>query len=729
MASKGSFVNRHRSHCTKVSLLSVAAMVGVSVSGAFANDFVTNIPESVLMASEPTYPSGYKVEFLDSPKFTGSLVEVPQTVSIISNTVMEDQGVTTLREVLRNVPGISIQAGEGGVPAGDQLSIRGYSARTDLFVDGVRDIAGYSRDPFNFEQVEVIKGPASSYSGRGSAGGSVNLISKKPTEENFTHVSAGIGTEDYMRATLDTNQVISDEVSVRLNAMVHDASIAGRDKVKQSRWGVSPSMTMGQKGNTQFTLSYFYMEQDNLPDYGIPWVPFNTGALANESNQPAPVDFSNFYGLTSRDREETSTHIATGIINHEFSESVKFRNLLRYAEVNRFSIITAPRFESINENTDITRGDWKDRDQRDSILANQSDVTTTFETGNVSHTLVSGIEWSLEKETRYRLSPTGEASDSTNLWSPTPADRYAENLQRNGIKLVSEGNTLAAYVFDTLTLNEQWRVHAGLRWDRFELEFDNDGMDLGRVDKMISWKAGVVYRPRDNGSIYAGFGTAFNPSTESLVLSTSNTSLTGNAGVKPEESHSFEAGTKWDLFNGQLSLNAAIFQTQKVNARTQDPDDPNDSIVLKGEQRVRGFECAVVGSLTENWTLLAGYTLMDSEVLKSKDPNEKGKELGNTPRHSLSLWTTYRFNSKFEIGAGLNHVGERFNRTGDNNNRRAAPEYTTGNVMLSYLVREGVTLKLNASNLTNEEFIDFVGGGHFIPGQGRLVTFSTEIKF
>src|SRR5688500_13838016 len=209
---------------------------------------------------------------------------------------MEQQNVTTLRDVLRNVPGISYQAGEGGVPAGDNLSIRGFSARTDIFVDNVRDFGGYSRDPFNLEQVEVAKGPASSYAGRGSTGGSINLVSKRPTLDPFYAGSFGVGTEDYKRLTLDLNQPITgspvDGTALRLNGMWTDSGVSDRDVVNNERWGIAPSVAFGLGTPTRLTLSYFHLEQDNIPDYGIPWVPANTNAfLRRYSNQAKPVDF------------------------------------------------------------------------------------------------------------------------------------------------------------------------------------------------------------------------------------------------------------------------------------------------------------------------------------------------------------------------------------------------------------------------------------------------------
>ena len=318
-----------------------------------------------------------------SPKFTEPLRDIPQTINVITSAVMEQQGATTLREVLRNVPGITFQAGEGGVPAGDQLSIRGFSARTDIFVDGVRDFGGYTRDSFNLEQVEVAKGPASGITGRGSTGGSINQVSKTPGLTASYGGSLGGGNAEYARSTLDINQPIAalPGTAVRLNAMWNDAGVPGRDNVESQRWGIAPSIAIGLGTPTRASLSYFHLAQDNLPEYGIPWVPVNTNPeLAAYSNDRPPVDQSNFYGLKARDYENTATDMGTLQVDHDFSGTTTLRNITRYGVTDRDSVITAPRFVSVNTSTMLNR-QLQSRDMEDGILANQTNLTARFQTG------------------------------------------------------------------------------------------------------------------------------------------------------------------------------------------------------------------------------------------------------------------------------------------------------------------------------------------------------------
>ena len=217
---------------------------------------------------------------VDSPKLTEPLRDIPQTITVIPRAVIEEQGATTLRDVLRNVAGITFQAGEGGVPAGDELSIRGFSARTDMFVDGVRDFGGYARDSFNMEQVEVAKGPTSALAGRGSTGGAIDQVSKSPVAAPVMDATFGAGTASYQRSTIDINQPLDGSpvpgTAVRLNAMWTDTDVPNRDVVTGERWGLAPSLALGVGSSTRANVSYFKLKQDNIPEYGLPWVPVNT---------------------------------------------------------------------------------------------------------------------------------------------------------------------------------------------------------------------------------------------------------------------------------------------------------------------------------------------------------------------------------------------------------------------------------------------------------------------
>jgi catecholate siderophore receptor len=664
----------------------------------------------------------------ESRKYTEPLRDIPQTITIVPRTVIEDQNATTLRDVLRNVTGISMQAGEGGVPAGDNLSIRGFSARTDIFVDGFRDFGGYSRDPFNVEQVEVSKGPASTFAGRGSTGGTVNLASKAPVLESFQTASFGLGNAGYKRGTFDLNLPFQDfavaGTSFRLNAMWTDSDVASRDVVTNQRFGFAPSLSLGLGTPTRLTVSYSRLGQDNLPDYGIPWVPADNVPLEEYRNQAPPVEFSNFYGLSARDYEDTTTDLATVDFEKDINPSVTLTNVVRYGRTDRDSVITSPRFESPTS-TDIRRTDWKSRDQVDDLLGNQLNLVTRFETGSARHAVASGLELSSEGSINYTRVETGVEPGPTDLFDPHPADPYTGAIQRNGAFNESDALSTAVYAFDTVELDERWQVTGGLRWERFDLDYltvTAEGVETpsGRVDEMLSWRAGLIHRPRSNGSIYLGAGTSFNPSSEGLTLSPAT------ADVEPEKSFSIEAGTKWDLVSRRLGVSAAVFRTEKVNARTPgiNPGDP--PTVLDGKHRVDGIELGATGAPAEGWELFAGYTFMASEITESNNPLEVGNEFGNTPKHSLTVWSSHALSSRFEAGMGVRYVGDRYN---NNTVTRLAPGYWLFDAMAAYRVNELLTLRLNGNNLGNATYIDRIGGGHFVPGDGRTLMLTASVDF
>lgn len=707
-----------------VSAISVALASGAGFAHAETDSGAAAVLPTISVEGAQT--ESFKPEKASNPQYTAPLLDTPQTIHVVPAAVIEEREATTLRDVLRNVPGISIQAGEGGAPPGDQMSIRGFSARTDIFIDGVRDFGGYSRDPFNVEQVEVSKGPSGSYTGRGSTGGSVNLVSKAPSLQDSVSGSLGAGTEKYQRTTLDINKAVSDSTAIRINMMQHEQDVAGRDEVYTQRSGIAPSVAFGVGTDTRLTLSYFHMTQDNMPDYGIPWVPSTNTALAGFQNSVAPVDYSNFYGLVARDYEHIQNDLATIEFEKDISERVTLRNITRYGRTHRDFVATAPRFVA-DTSTDVRRSDDKNRDQIDEVMTNMTDATFHFSTGNVAHALVTGFEFTREfEENKLRASSSPDSAD-TDLFNPTPADPYTEALVYTGERRESTAKTTAVFIGDTLDLNDKWQLNLGARFDHFRMKY-RAAETFRQTDDMLSWRAGAVYKPAHNGSIYVGYGVSFNPAAEGLSLSGNNAAARrpGRLGLDPEESRTVELGTKWELANDRLLVNAALFRTDKTNAVTQDPANPNDINVLDGEQRVEGVELGMTGDITEAWQVYAGYTWMTSEVLASKNPLEVGKDVSNTPENSLSAWTSYQLTPVVSVGAGAQYVDARYS---NNTNARQAPDYWIYDAMATWAVDEAFSVRLNIKNLTDEDYIDQVGGGHVVPGEGRLAVASLDFKF
>jgi catecholate siderophore receptor len=658
---------------------------------------------------------------ISSTKYTEPLRNIPQTISIIPQAVIEEQGATTLRDVLRNVPGLTIAAGEGGAPAGDNLTLRGFSARNDVFIDGARDLSPQARDPFNLEQVEVVKGPASAFNGRGSTGGSINLVSKAPSPQTFYGFALNFGTDKTKRVTADINVPLEGiglgkRTAFRLNLLAHESGVAGRDVIENQRWGIAPSIAFGLGTTTRLTLSYFKMKQDNISDYGIPWVPATNNVLVAFRDKPAPVRRNTFYGFKERDKEKLKADLFTLRFEKDFSDSLSLRNQLRYGDSTRDSIATPPRFAS-NDSTVIYR-ELRSWVTDDKIIDNQTDLRARFSTGKVQHTVTGGL--AITRETNERVNRSAPNATTT-LFNPNANDPYTGTLSVSPFVGNVKGNSLAAYAFDTVKFGDKFEVNGGLRYDYFDVKgVTTTPAPISKIDRLLSFRAGAVYKPKPNGSIYFGYGTSLNPSLEGLSYSTANTK------IDPEKTHTYEAGSKWDLFKERFSLSGAVFRVDKDNARTPGllPDDPPQ--VLDGQQSVNGLELAATGSLTREWKIFAAYTFLDSQIIKSNTKTEVGKQLQNTPKNSLNIWTIYQFQWKLNVGGGVRFVDSRF---GNNTNTRQVNSYWTFDATAAYPLSNHIDLRLNLYNLNNAYYFDRLGGGHLIPGAARSANFSLGFRF
>jgi catecholate siderophore receptor len=639
---------------------------------------------------------------------------------------MQLQGATSLRDVLRNVPGITFQAGEGGggLP-GDNLTLRGFSAGNDMFVDGVRDPGGYSRDAFNLEQVEVAKGPSSSIAGRGATGGAINQVTKSPELERSHSGSIGVGNAEYRRGTLDMNQPIGEPsigTALRLNLMWTDAGVAGRDVVENNSWGFAPSLAFGIGKPTQVTLKYQRLTQDNVPDYGLPWGAspgFPTGAF-----QATPaVDQSNFYGLRDYDFEDIRSDIATAEISHRFNGPFTLRNITRYSDTDRDSAITSPR--------PPTR-QLQRRTMGNGNVANQTNLTASLGT-RARHDVVAGFEVSRETTFNQNSSQTTN-QPQIDVAHPNPGERPLGPMPTNaGNPSDTRLGQAGVYVFDTMNLGPQWQLTGGARMDVVDVDYSQTTLASGEItriqtsDSMVSWRGGVVYKPRPAGSIYFGYGTSFNPAVDAAAtgaaLSTAETAA-NNPSLEPEESRNYEVGTKWDVMRNRLAVTGAVFRTEKVNARTRNAT--SDPFVLTGRQMVQGVELGLSGSITDRWTALASYAFMHSDIARSANAAEEGNNLTLTPEATFNLWTTFSLPWDVTVGGGAQYMDAVFRNT---TNTTSVPSYWLVNTMASYKVNEGLTLRLNGQNLADVEYVDRVGGGHYIPGPRRQVIVNADFSF
>lgn len=648
--------------------------------------------------------------------------DAPQSISIIPREVIEQQSASTLRDVLRNVSGISMAAGEGGGgPAGDNLTLRGFGARNDIFVDGIRDFASYTRDTFNVEQVEVVKGPASAQTGRGSTGGYINLFSKQPQLTSSASGTVAVGLPQFLRTTADLNLGGADlglgnGTAARVNLMFHNADTPGRDHVETRRFGIAPSLAVGLGTSTRAILSYVLLDQDNVPDYGIPFVTATNNVLAEYRDRPAPVDYDNYYGLLDRDREKTRTHLLTFALEHDLTDAIRIANTTRYGYATRDSIYSAPRFAS-NDSV-LINPNAQSRDTVDKVLFNQTNLFADLSAAGFRHDLIAGFEVA-DEHSRNQLR-TIAAGTPTDLFAPDPKRPWNGTLTDIPGEIVRAGaDSVAAYLFDTIHLNEQFLVSGGIRWERYKSKFRPAPSQvtptvgpISRTDETVTWRLGATYKPVRTISLYAGVGTSVNPSIENMTQTTPTLAV---GALKPERSRTYEVGAKWDGFRGRLLVTSALFRTEKMNARTPGlPGEP--ATVLNGKQRVDGFEFTAIGKIARGWQLIGSYTYLDTEVRESNTPAELGNRLGNVPKHSGSIWSTYKLRSGIEFGGGVRLVGDRYTNVA---NSRLVDGYVVADATVAYEFRRNMTLRLNAFNLFDKRYIDQVGGGHFVPGPGR----------
>ncbi len=691
----------------------------------------------------------YKTDESASKKYTAPLRETPKSVTVIPQQVISDTGATSLADALRTTPGITFGAGEGGNPAADRPIIRGFNAESDVFIDGMRDGAAQSREIFNIESVEVSKGPGSAFTGAGSTGGSLNLITKGAHLGNAYNGGYTFGSDQTQRYTADLNQQITDTSAFRLNLMKHDANVAGRDNVDVSRWGVAPSFAFGLGTDTRVKLDYYHLETDDMPDYGIP-LTSTTGRSKYIVDKPAHVNESNFYGLTGRDYRQSKNDSGTFRIEHDLNENLTLSNSFRMSRSTLDYIVTNPDDTRGNVANGLVSRSAKSRNSTTSGFVNQTDLAAKFDTGFISHSLVTGVEFSYQ-DTHNRnynvLDANGAAigtvctaavirtGDCTSLYNPGPKDAWNGSISDSQAFTDTDTKTSAAYVFDTLTFNEQWSLNLGLRYDDYDIKssgFATAGRNTvagtfkrENTSQLWNYQVGLVFKPLPNGSVYAAWSTSSNPSGETsgnggLEISAANSDL------EPEKNRNYELGTKWDFFGDDLSLTAALFRTEKTNARMTDPDNTTFQ-VLDGDVRVDGFEFTYTGKITSKWKVYGGYSYMESELVKTTLAADEGNHVPSTPRNSFNLWSTYELIPKLTVGGGATFVDSRF---GNEANSVEVPSYWRYDAMAAYALTKNVDLQLNLQNLTDKRYYDQVFTTHYAHmAAGRTALMSANFHF
>ena len=758
---------RSRKHhkATQLAALIAAAIPVLAV----AEEQKGELSLPAISVSDTAQAPSYKASRSANDKMTEDLLDTPKTVQVIKKEMLQEQGASNLMEALRNTPGITMQLGENGnTAAGDTFMMRGFSTQTSTFVDGIRDLGAVSRDVFNLEQVEVVKGAAGSDIGRGASSGYINLVSKLPTLEDSISGTLGYGTADKAAMTADINQTMSQGSALRLNLMRRDGGVDGRDTVENSSYAVAPAVAFGLDGDTRLYVYSQHVRQENVPDGGIPTIGmdgfYNADARLNAGGK---VDEDNFYGSTG-DYEDVDADMLTVKLEHDLNDVTTVRNTSRIGKTNTDRILTGVNTLSANNSNDPSN--WtvsRSRqltDQENEIAANQTNLSTEFFTFGLRNTLATGVEFMRESQrtesgaTALQLidgvTYAAVALPNANLYDPNAHDVMGKPY-KTGVYSDGTTDTAALYAFDTLHLNEQWSVNAGVRFEHYRTDSKgaslvsiagtpatNDYLltpyDLDSSDDLTSWNTGVVYKPAVNGSIYLSYANSLTPpGSGNFALSTSESS-DSQPNLDPQETEHVELGTKWDLLDERLNLTAAVYRTENTNQVSYDA--LSDSYQQDGKIRVTGVELGMVGQITNFWQVSAGIASMDTKQLDQVSRSNAGVITENTgvrwsPDLTATLWTSYTLGD-LTLGGGARYVSDQDRLIAEGadkstTNMPEIPSYWVADAMAAYRLNKNVNLRLNVYNLFDEEYISTLNnsGARMVLGTPRSAMMTTEFSF
>jgi len=698
---------------TKLALL-VALALQQLASPAFAQTKAAeaDLPEVKVKSSREAPPTYNPPTASSATKIEAPLRDIPQTVNVVPQTLLRDQGANSMQDVMKMVPGIGLSHGDG---QRDQVTIRGFTAIADQFIDGLRDDALYFRDLSNIEQVEVIKGPASVLYGRGSSGGLINRITKKPGV-NKNEVGLTVGSWGQRRGEFDVGRNFEDSgVAFRVTGAVERAD-SYRDQQFLERETISPSLSFKLGNNTKLLLQAEYLSDRRVTDFGIPayrgtpvGVPSNTyyGAANAKANDYSQADV-NAFGFT---------------LDHRISNALSLRNAFRrYTySLDRNNTLVG----SVNEAA-LTASLNRSNVRRDEDgFFNQTELVQKANIAGMAHQILYGIEFGKQDKDQFFRTQNNIATVS--LFNPVnPVLPFtvtaAPSTDNFGIL-----KTAGAYVQDLVTLSDKWKALVGVRYDNFEQETQERRVgqpNLSRTDTAWSPRAGVVYQPTTAQSYYASFSKSFQPSAEAFPLAANN------AQIAPEETTNKEIGAKFDFLDGKASATASLFRLERTNIKSTDP--VTNRLIPIGTQRTDGLELTFTGDLSQGWQVWTGYSYLDSEVTASiaRDAGQPvlGKRATLTPKHAANLWITKALGNGFGVGAGVNYVADRFANPG---NTVTLPGYTTVDAMAYYRMGS-LDLTLNVMNLFDREYIV---SGHGtspnlnLPGAPRSVQLTARYKF
>ncbi|WP_415878261.1 TonB-dependent receptor [Methylomonas sp. TEB] len=677
-------------------------LVSLSSHIVQASDTIELAPvvvKSTRTAADPVYGSSRTTTKLDAP-----LRDVPQAVQIVTKKLIHEQGALEMKDVLRNVSGVAPAQGEG---RRDQFFIRGFDASRDMLVDGMRDDSPYFRDLGNVERVEVLKGPAAVLYGRGSAGGVINRVTKKPVAKPLREIAVNGGSYDQRRVDLDLGDALGSQAAFRITG-AYEASDSFRDVVDSERFALAPSFGWSMGVNTTFLLQAEYLHQNRTPDRGIPSV----------NGRPADVPVHNFYG----EHYDFATTDAGNIrfnVEHAVNDKLTLRNNFQFSAVDLDAANTRT-LGLINNNTQVRRQiTYYPQDQINYL--NQTEAVYKLDTGLLQHTLLGGVEFGYQ--TRNLLA-AGQITSPVSLQNPQQVLAKPDMATLPAfIDNDFTARTVGVYTQDLVSLGQHWKALAGVRFDNFEQEQDNHLTKLNqrRTDPVWSPRVGVVYQPNEAHALYGNVSRSFQPVGNDFFFNGSDLDK-----IEPLESLQYEVGTKSEWLDDRLTSTVALYQITQRNVVTRDPSDPAGlRNVQTGEQQSRGLEVDLSGTLLPGWEVFGSYTLNIARITESNN-FAVGNRPANIPRHAANLWTTYALGYGFSIGGGAFYVGDRYALE---DNTVQLPSYVRFDAMLGYKYKRW-ELRLNVNNLGDRTYYESANNNNQIqPGTPRTVLLSAKVAF
>ena len=626
-------------------------------------------------------------------KTDAPLIDVPQSVSVITRDLILDQSMQSLADVARYVPGAGMAQGEGNR---DTIILRGNNSTSDFFLDGVRDDVEYYRDLYNLDRVEVLKGPNAMIFGRGGAGGVVNRVSRQANWDTVREISLQGGSWNAKRATFDLGGAISDGFAARITGVYEDSE-SYRDGFELERKGVNPTVAFALGEATVLRLSYEYYDYDRVADRGIPSLTDNDPETVD---RPFSTDESTFFGDPVQSPTYATVNQGSVTIDHAFNDDVRIRNRTVYADYDKFyqNIFAGGPVDSGTELVPLSA--YNNQQLRQNFF-NQTDLTFSAKTGSVGHEFLVGME--LGEQTTDNLRMTGlfngtdpnlfvPASDPNVSASVTFAPSPTDNTNHGRATIA------AVYVQDQIQLTPNWLAVLGLRYDSFDMDFTDRrdaGVNIETSDDLLSPRGGLIYKPADNLSLYASYSMTYVPRAGAQLASLAIT----NAAFDPEEFENFEVGAKWEL-NPSLSLTAAIFQLDRRNVVIADPELPGESILVDG-QRTEGIEFGISGQITDRWSMQGGYAYQDGELFEQVANQPGGTTLAQLPEHVASLWNKYQLTQAWSVGLGVIHQTEMFAAA---DNTVTLPDFTRVDAGVFFEPGQRLRFQVNVENLLDETY-------------------------